>query len=141
MPTLRMMRAGPRYGHGAVGFTLIELMIAVAILAIVAIIAVPAYTEHIEKTRRTDGMDALMNTAHRLERCYTQYGSYNDGACPVALPLTSPEGYYTVSANPLAADSFTLEAAPQGVQSDDSCETLTLTHTAERGSTSGNDCW
>ncbi len=141
MSTLRIMQVAPHRRDRAAGFTIIELMVVVAIVAIVAVIAVPAYTEHVARARRGDGMDALMNTAHRLERCYTQYGTYTDAACGVALPLTSPEGYYSISANPLNATDFTLEAAPQNAQADDKCETLTLTHTGVRGTTSALDCW
>ena len=140
-----------RSGAWSRGFTLIELMIVVAIIAILAAVAIPAYTSYVERARQADGMDALQNTAQRLERCYSQYGSYDDGNCGVASSLegdgsfNSPEGYYSISANSLDATGFTLAAAPQGVQADDDCGTFTLTNTGVRdvtgGSLTADDCW
>lgn len=131
------------------GFTLIELMIVVAIVALLASIALPSYQNHMEKARRSDGQNALLDTAQRLERCYTQYGAYDDTAnCTIADDIsggntrTSPEENYEISATSLNASTFTLQAAPQGGQSDDDCGNLTLTHTGVKGkSGSGTRCW
>jgi Tfp pilus assembly protein PilE len=64
----------------------------------------------------------------------------------VALPVNSPEGFYVISAEALAAASFTLDATPQGDQANDAlCGTLRLTSTGLQGSlgadTDANDCW
>jgi len=128
------------------GFTLIELMIVVAILGIITAIAVPIYSQYVDRARRTEAKDALQDTAQRLERCYSQYGAYDDANCGVADDITngstieSAEGYYEISATTLDTGAFSLQAAPQGVQSDDACGTFTLDHRGSEGADE-DDCW
>jgi len=62
------------------GFTLIELMIAVAIVGVLAAIAIPSYQDSIRKSRRADAEGALMNFANGMERHYTEISSYCDAA-------------------------------------------------------------
>jgi type IV pilus assembly protein PilE len=128
------------------GVTLIELIIAVAVVAILAAIAFPSYQEQVRKTRRADGKAELMETAQQLERCYTRFSRYNDGNCGVALPFNSSENYYVVSATVITASAFTLDATPQGAQANDTrCGVLRLTSTGLQGSqgqsTDANECW
>lgn len=128
------------------GFTLIELMVVVVIIGILAAIAYPSYQEQVRKSRRADGKAMLMETAQQLERCYTRFASYINGACGVVLPVDSSEGYYSISADNLTASAFTLDAVPQGDQVKDAkCGTLRLTSTGLQGSqgvsTDANDCW
>ncbi len=128
------------------GFTLIELVVAMAVVGILVAIAFPSYQEQVRKTRRADGKAELMETAQQLERCYTRFSRYNDGNCGVALPFDSSEGYYVVSAAAITASAFTLDATPQGDQANDTrCGVLRLTSTGQQGSqgqgTDANECW
>ncbi|QKK03741.1 MAG: type IV pilin protein [Pseudomonadota bacterium] len=134
-----------RLGHG---FTLIELMIAVAILAIVMAIAIPSYNEFVTRSNRAEAKALLMNAAQALERCYTRFSAYNAGECPVAFPQTSENEWYQLPEDEqaVAATTYTLVAVPQGVQAsrDTKCANFTLTHTGARGvsgSGSVDDCW
>lgn len=69
------------------GFTLIEVMITVAIIAILSAIALPAYTAYIQRSRVPAALDALSSLATRLEQRYQDTGSYaNGGACGATLP-------------------------------------------------------
>ncbi len=122
------------------GFTLIELMIVVAILAILAAIAIPMYSDHVDRTRRADAVTGLTQLAQELERCFTRNNSYTADACP-SEPRESPDGFYNIR---IVADAttYTLTATPRGVQTRDHCDELTLDETGTRGADpSVEECW
>lgn len=129
------------------GFTLIELMITVAIVAILAAIAYPSYQEQVRRSNRTEGQRALLETAQRLERCYTEYNAYNAAACNVIdAAFSSENGKYTVT-GVATVSTFTLTATRAGSQASDRCGNFTYTHTNVKGisgATAGltvADCW
>lgn len=125
------------------GFTLMELMIALAVVGIIAAIALPNYQESVRKTRRSDAKVALNNVAQQLERCRTQFGAYNDAACLVASPQDSAERYYRI-ATTRAASTYALTAVPQGAQTADAkCTALSLDHLGQRSATGSDaaNCW
>lgn len=117
-------------------FTLIELMITVAIIGILASIAYPSYQDSVIKSRRTDAKAGLVKFAATMSRQQTEAGTY------VGYSTPSSSDYYTFSASNVAKTTFTLSAAPKGAQSSDPCGTLTLTHTDVQGYASGaSHCW
>lgn len=133
------------------GFTLIELMIALAIVAILAAIAYPSYRRSVMKSRRSDAEVALRQTAQQLERCYTNFGTYDSSSCPVSdgSKDTSPEGYYQVNVT-ATATTYQLTAAPttKGAQNKDTeCAKFTLDQTGSKtasdnsGGDTTNTCW
>ncbi|MCP5419133.1 MAG: type IV pilin protein [Gammaproteobacteria bacterium] len=135
------------------GFTLIELMIAVAIVAILAAIALPAYQDQIRKARRGDAEAVLLEAAQWMERYYTANNRYDDpanpGNPPTGFPLTkSPKAggdtFYTIAISAVSANAFTLTATPAGPQTSDTCGNLTYTNTGVKGrsGTAALDtCW
>lgn len=133
------------------GFTLTELMIAVAIVAILAAIALPAYTNYVTRTNRAEAQQMLSETAQALERCFTRFGSYRAQACQVSqqsnFPIVSPGGLYSMvwGDQEIEDSTFTLSAKPQGIQATrdaGQCDEFTLTHRGERDRVGSSDrCW
>ena len=68
------------------GFTLVELMIVIAIVAIIAAIGVPNYTKNAQKTRRVDAKNELLQIAQSLEKCKSLYGVYTVSYTHLTLP-------------------------------------------------------
>lgn len=139
------MRSWTTHQHSR-AFTLIELMIVVAVVAILAAIALPSYTEYVTRTNRAEGRTVLLGTAQALERCFTRFNAYNDAACAVGFPITSENGHYVVTAPTLTATAFSLTATPQGAQAtrDTKCGNLTYTQTGVRGRSGTaplGECW
>jgi type IV pilus assembly protein PilE len=130
------------------GVTLIELMVVVVVLGILVAIAYPGYQSQIQKTRRADGKATLLDTAQRLERCFTRYNAYNNAACDIATSLgagiPSDQGWYLVTNAAAAASTFSLVATRQNAHTNDTlCGDLTLTDRGVRGATGTAplECW
>ena len=125
------------------GFTLIELMIVVAIIAIFAAIAIPSYTKYIVASHRTEAQAAMLTLAQFLESKYNASFSY-PAVADIPTALKSPANvttYYTLSVNVAnSSQTYTITATPTNVQSDSVCGTLTLKEDGTKTpSTSG--CW
>ena len=129
------------------GFTLIELMITVAIVGILGAIAYPSYTEYVRRGHRAEARAGLLQAQQWLERAATATGAYPPvDKFPDNLKKV-PNKRYGISYAPegTPVNKFTLTAKPTGAQENDKCGSYTLTNTGERGvtdATSGvTDCW
>lgn len=118
------------------GFTLIELMIVVAVIAILAAIAFPAYGIYVERAQVSDGKSGLLQAAQRMERCYTSNMSYAN----CAIANDSPEGYYSLAVTNADATTFLITATGQdGRVTSGDCSSMTVNHQGVRTPT--DDCW
>lgn len=137
------------------GFTLIELMIAIAIVGVIAAIALPSYQASVRKSNRAEAKTELSDVAQRLQRCYTVYAKFNDGTnCGVYKDLIDADKYITRGGQyykitigvPNSGDAsettYKLTAtaikAPQTQDTAGGCNVLTLTHTGVKGPA---ECW
>lgn len=137
------------------GFSLIELMVTVAIIGILASIAYPSYLAYVQRSNRTDATATLTNYAQILQRCYSQTYDYTmcltttvpAGATGVAPgPEPSPQQYYNVTVETPAANAYLLTATPaKSPQTTDSaCTSFTLEQSGAQGSTgtgTSQTCW
>jgi len=117
------------------GFTLVELMIAAAIVAILAMIAVPSYTAYVKRANRTDATKTLTLDAQALERCYSQSFAYAGCAGALVGTQPSPNGKYSVTiavpdtvtpGAPAQSYLITAVAVSSDQLGDTACRTFTL---------------
>lgn len=133
------------------GFTLVELLIVVALAAILAALAYPTYTDQVMRTRRAEATAVLAEAAHFMERHGADNLRYDRTLAGVATTLpdalrTSPKGsqvpHYELSLQSVSVDAYVLQAVPRvgSSQASDPCGTLTISSTGVVGP-SQPGCW
>jgi type IV pilus assembly protein PilE len=135
------------------GFSLIELLIAMAIMGILVAVAMPVYTNSVIRSNRSEAKNELMQVAAEQERFFSSNNIYTNDATPLLTPnvasrdRTTTNAWYLISVEACAGGAITncfiATATPQGTQTVDVCTTLTITNTGVRGATGSttDDCW
>ncbi len=140
-----------KHARSNTGFTLVELMVVIAILGIIMGIAIPSYSGYVIKAKRSEGRRALLDVAAQLERYYSDNNVFATAANTLPASIQTKIGgaayseLYTITvatADPYQA--FTLTATPQF--DDDGCACYTYTHAGAKGICPGSEksldaCW
>lgn len=126
--------------HRSAGFTLIELMVVVAIIGIIAAIALPSYLESVNKSRRGEAKAEMTTMAQQLERCFTRFNSYDNVGCAIRDGNTrsTDSGQHEITVTAGSA-TYSLIAAPQFT--DGRCGSLGLDNTGTQTSSDNAYCW
>ena len=145
-----------RANHAKKGFTLIELMIAVAVIGILSAIAYPNYISYVKRAHRSEAKTVLLQDATILERNFTLANRYDNtlnngngnatgGLIILQAPASGTPTYNILISSTTPATDFTLTATPTGSMAGDACGSFTLNNVGVQGVTGGTlsvaDCW
>lgn len=139
----------------ATGFTLIEVMIALAVVAITTLLATSTYRSHLRRGYRAQAAQVLLLAAAEQEKFHLSYGSYASrldaaaGDDPPGLPVSSrtPGGHYTIAVALATAAEFRIVATASHNQSDAACLTMSIDESGRRlatgagGADTAARCW
>lgn len=139
-------------GRRLQGFTLVEVMIVVALLGILTAIALPSYNSYVQKSRRSDARAALMDAANRQQQFILNRSTFTTNMQDLGYatdPARSPDGFYTIDAAQCAGGvaltrCYVLTATPVGSQlGDTACTSFTLSSAGAKAATgpSAATCW
>ena len=123
------------------GFTLVELMIVVAIISLLAAIGLPAYQNYAREAKRSDAHNSITTIANLQERFFTENNRYTALTTDLGFPagaVTSNEGYWLMTIPTGTATGYTIRAAPTGNHTDLDCLQIEQN---SLGAKSPTNCW
>ena len=136
-----MLQVRPR------GFTLLELVIACAIVAILASIEYPSYVNSVQKSRRSEATASILGIASQLERWSTEKSTYATATLGTGGIYAdhSENSYYNLSLSNLTATTYTIQASPAAIQASDPCGSFTYDQSGNKDVSGGTwtkaQCW
>lgn len=139
----KICAVSPRRIQSFSGFTLIELMITVAIVAILAAIALPSYNEYVLRAKRSEARSTLVDLLARQERFYSDNQRYAANLAELGVASTTSEnGYYNIVVSVNAGVGIVF-AIPRAPFTDAGCGTFSITSANVKGNsgTLTNGCW
>lgn len=113
---IRRSRHPVRAGQG---FTLIEVIIALAVLALLAAVALPNFRDALLRSRRADAMQALQSIEHAQERFRANHPRYASTLADLSMPASSPAGHYALSMDETSDTGYRVVAEATGRQASD----------------------
>lgn len=145
-----MTRAFPRCRRSAAGFSLIELMITVAIITILASIALPSYRAYVLRSNRGDATQALLRIAAQQEKFFLQNNTYAATMDDLSMDAKSEHGWYDLDITAGDVNGFTAQAlanADESQADDDACQTFSIDAQGRKlaldsgGGANEDTCW
>jgi type IV pilus assembly protein PilE len=141
--------------RSAAGFTLIEVVIALAVVAITTMIAASSYRRHVLRSHRVEAVQSLLIAAAEQEKFHLAHGSYGDrldaaaGDEPPGLPVASrtPGGHYTLAVELASAAEFRIAATAARPGADPQCRRLSIDESGRRAASDARGvdatgrCW
>ena len=124
------------------GATLIELLLALAIIGVLVSVAYPSYSDFVLRSNRTEGQSALLNLANLQEQLFVDSRAYTADMTALGMdadPYVTENGYYSIDAAVNGATFVLTATAKKGQVKDTGCTSLTINHLGEKTPASG--CW
>ncbi len=123
------------------GFTLVELVIVLAVIAVLAAIAINSYRDHVLRSNRTEAMSALTELAQRQEEYFGNQQTYTGSLSTLNTSTTTDNGLYQLTIPASTTTSYTIRATPIDSQlQDQTCGWFQLNNLGQRTAENA-ECW